>query len=366
MRSAGKIDKVFFAFVLVICVFGLASLFSASAPLGIANFNSPYYFVGRQLLFGFLPGIAAVLFINYLGYEKLRNLSWIIYAISLVFLALSVMPGFGVVINGSRNWLRVGGFTFQPSEISKLAVVIILAYLLSAKKYDWSDWQQSLLPLFAILAPTLGLVLFQDLGTFSIIIMAVLAMLILAKMPFKYLAVISLIGVVCFSALVWTAPYRAKRITTFLHPELDPKGQGYQINQSFLAVGSGGLWGLGYYNSRQKYQYLPEVNSDMVFSIVAEEDGFVVSTIVVIILLLFLWRGLKIARSTPDEFGSLLVSGIMVWFGWQAFLNIGGAVGALPLTGVPLPFVSHGGSALAVALAGAGVVMNVSREAKLG
>ena len=171
-------------------------------------------------------------------------------------------------------------------------------------------------------------------------------------------------GAAAFILLVIAAPYRAQRLTVFMHPELDPQGVGYQMNQAFLAAGSGGFWGLGFGHSRQKFQYLPEVNSDSVFAIVAEENGFFISTIVVLLMLLLGWRGLKIAKSTSDDFGRLLVSGIMVWYLWQSFLNVGAIVGALPLTGVPLPFVSHGGSALMVILFGMGIVANVSKSAK--
>ena len=187
-------------------------------------------------------------------------------------------------------------------------------------------------------------------------------MLYLAEVPKKYLAVMGLVGLLVMGGMVMAAPYRLQRLTTFLHPELDPQGQGYHINQAFLAIGSGGVWGLGLGHSRQKFQYLPEVSADSIFAVIAEETGFIFSIAFLVLILLIGWRGLKIAKQAPDEFGTLLTAGVVVWFVWQSFLNIGAMVGILPLTGVPLPFVSHGGSAMLVALTAVGMVASVSKK----
>ena len=237
------------------------------------------------------------------------------------------------------------------------------AYLLSDQRRNFSDWETGLLPVLILLAPPLILVGAQpDLGTLSILVMIIFSMLFLAKVNKLYLIILGLLGVVVFIAMVWAAPYRAQRLTTFLHPELDPQGVGYHINQAFLAIGSGGWTGLGLGHSRQKFQYLPEVSADSIFAVIAEESGFIISTVLIILILLIGWRGLHIAKNAPDDFGRLLASGITVWFVWQSFLNIGAMVGILPLTGVPLPFVSHGGSALAVSLAAVGVVAGISKK----
>jgi len=226
-----------------------------------------------------------------------------------------------------------------------------------------ADWRAGLLPVLFFVLPLLVLVLLQpDLGTLSILVMIILAMLYLAEVPRKYLAVMGLIGAVVMAGMIFAAPYRLQRLSTFLHPELDPQGVGYHINQAFLAVGSGGVWGLGLGHSRQKFQYLPEVSADSIFAVIAEETGFIFSAGLVILILLIGWRGLKIAKKAPDEFSTLLVAGVMVWFVWQSFLNIGAMVGVLPLTGVPLPFVSHGGSAMLVALLAVGMVASVSKH----
>jgi len=281
-------------------------------------------------------------------------------------LFLIFVPGLGLAINNSRSWLSLGGFSFQPSEFAKLSIIVMVASLLADRKLDWSNWRTSLLPILAVIAPSVLLILIQpDIGTLSIIVVSIFAMLFLARIPGQQLFTLGLLAIICFGGLIAVAPYRVERLTTFLHPELDPRGVGYQVNQAFLAIGSGGFWGLGLGHSRQKFQYLPEVSSDSIYAVIGEELGFIVSAGLVVLILLLGWRGLKIARGAPDDAGRLMAGGIMVWFVWQSFLNIGAMVGALPLTGVPLPLISHGGSALLITLASMGVVMNISKVSKI-
>ncbi len=365
-RTVGRADRVLMLYIGILVIFGIAALMSASAPLGYAKFNDSYFYVKRQLLNGLLPGAILFLILSKINYRVLAKTGWVIYGGAIILLLLVFIPGLGLVINNSRSWAHLGTFlSFQPAEFAKLAVIIMLAKLLTEKNRDWNDWQSSLLPVLSVIAPAILLVLLQpDIGTLSILVVTIFMMLYAARIPNRYLVFLGLAGVVCFMGLVAAASYRSDRLTTFLHPELDPLGRGYQINQAFLAVGSGGTWGLGWGQSRQKFQYLPEVNADSIFAVVAEENGFLISTIFVLVIVLLTARGFKIGKGAPDEFGYLLVAGIMVWFIWQSFLNIGAMVGALPLTGVPLPFVSHGGSALMAMLGGMGVVVNVSKEAK--
>jgi len=290
-------------------------------------------------------------------------MSWVFYFGSIALMAMVFFPGVGLELNGSHSWLNIFGYSFQPAEMAKLGLVVTAAALLSNKKRDLQDWQNGLLPVLVILAPILVLVLAQpDVGTLSILVIILFAMLFVAKVPKMYLFVLGVLGAAVLVAMVFAAPYRLQRLTVFLHPELDPQGIGYHINQAFLAIGSGGFWGLGLGNSLQKYQYLPEVSADSVYAVLAEELGFLFAAGLIVLILATVWRGLKIAKTTEDDFGRLLVVGIMSWFAWQSFLNIGAMVGVMPLTGVPLPFVSHGGTALMTALAAAGIVANVSRE----
>ncbi|MFA6547718.1 MAG: putative lipid II flippase FtsW [Candidatus Magasanikbacteria bacterium] len=362
-RTESTIDKVFLLYVGILLVFGLAALMSASGPLAYGKFHDSFFYIKRQIIFGLLPGLVLGCFLIKLNYEKWRKLSWLPYFLTVILLVLVLIPGIGQSINGARSWINIFGFGFQPSEVAKLVMIIFAAYLLSDRKRNLQDWQMGLLPILTLLAPVILLVLFQpDIGTLSILLVILFAMLLEAHVPKKYLVVLGLFAAGAFVFLVFLKPYRLERITIFMHPELDPQGVGYQINQAFLAVGSGGFWGLGIGQSRQKFQYLPEVNADSIFAVIAEETGFLISSCVVILILLIGLRGLKIAKNTNSEFGRLIVVGIVVWLVWQSFLNIGAMVGVLPLTGVPLPFVSHGGSALMAELAAVALVLNISKQ----
>ena len=362
-HSVKKCDRLLLIYLGILVVFGLVALISASAPVGYEKFNDTYFFVKRQILFGIIPGIVLFLLLERIRYGAWSKWGWMVYGFSLLLLLLVFIPPFGVALNGSRSWIAIGGHTFQPSELAKLAVIIMAASLLSEKGRDFTDWKNGLLPVLGILTPAFLLILLQpDVGTLSILVVIVFVMLYLARIPKVYLTVLGLLGIIAFAGLMLAAPYRVQRLTVFLHPELDPQGMGYHINQSFLAIGSGGFWGLGLGHSRQKFQYLPEVSADSIFAVIAEETGFIISAGLVVLILLICWRGFLIAKKAPDDFGRLLVGGIITWITWQSFLNIGAMVGVLPLTGVPLPFVSHGGSALIIALAGMGLVAGVSRE----
>ncbi len=363
MASSEKFfDRVFLIYIVVMVVFGLAALTSASGPLAFGNFGDSFYFVKHQLILGIIPGLLLGYFLFKVDFEKWRKVSWLVYGFAILLLALVFVPGVGAVINGGRNWIRILGFNFQPSEVFKLAMIFFAAHLLSDRKRNLEDWQMGLLPILTLLAPGILLVLFSDVGTLSIILMILLAMLFEAKVPKRYLMFLGCLAIAAFGVLIYLKPYRLQRITIFMHPELDPKGIGYQVNQAFLAVGSGGFWGRGVGQSIQKYQYLPEVNSDSIFAVIAEETGFLFSSLLIFLIVLVCLRGLKIAQQSHSEFGRLLTVGVVVWLGWQSFLNIGAMVGLLPLTGVPLPFISHGGTAMLAELAAVGLVLNVSKK----
>ncbi|OGH94977.1 MAG: cell division protein FtsW [Candidatus Magasanikbacteria bacterium RIFOXYD2_FULL_41_14] len=366
VASKHKADTVFISLILIIVVFGLVALTSASGPSAYEKFGDSYFLLKRQIVFGLLPGLVLFFLLSRYDYERWKKLSWLIYGVTIVALLLVFLPNIGLTLNGARSWVNIGPYSFQPAEIAKLGVIMSTAYLLASKRFNLDDWQTGLIPVLAILFPPLLLILLQpDIGTLSILVVILFCMLYVAKVPINYLIILGLLGVTVFGALIWSAPYRVERLTIFLHPELDPQGIGYHINQAFLAIGSGGFWGLGLGHSRQKFQYLPEVSADSIYAVMAEELGFVVAAGFIILILVIGWRGLRIAKHAPDEFGSLIVVGVITWFVCQSFLNIGAMVGIMPLTGVPLPFVSHGGSALAAALAGAGIIANVSRQSNL-
>lgn len=359
-------DKPFIFILATIILFGIIMLASASSPIGYAQFNSPYYFIKSQILFGLLPGLLAFYICLHIRSDIWRKFSFAIYIFSIILLVAVLIPGLGLTINGAQSWISIFNYTFQPSELSKLAIILLMSAYLSDSSRNLNNFKEGIMPVLLMLVPTIILIGLQpDIGTLSILAMVIFVILFIAGVPRFYLAILGLIAIVSFVALLFMAPYRVQRLTTFLHPELDPKGIGYQINQSFLAVGSGGMWGMGYGQSRQKYQYLPEVQADSIFAIIAEEMGFIFSLLFIGLFVFLGWRGLKIAKAAPDKYSYLITVGIITWFIWQSIMNIGSIVGAMPLTGVPLPFVSHGGSALVVGLASVGIVAQISKEAKI-
>lgn len=352
------------AFTLLVVV-GLITLTSAGSVVGFTKFDDNYFFIKRQLLLGFLPGVIAFLVLSKIDYRIWHKYMWHIYGLSVLLLVLVFIPGLGLTINGARSWISIGGFTLQPAELSKLGFVIFFAGYLAAIGKDIQELSRGFLPslLFAMI-PVFLLVIQPDTGTLAIFLAMIFTMLWTAGARYAHMIGLALAGIAGLGLMIWQAPYRVARFMTFLHPELDPLGIGYHINQALLAVGTGGLLGQGFGQSRQKFQYLPEVHSDSIFAIFAEEMGFVFAACLVLLFTAICMRGLKIAKNAQDDYGRLLVVGIIMWFIAQAFLNIGAMIGILPITGVPLPFVSHGGTALMVSLAGVGIIMSVSKMKK--
>ncbi len=366
-RTSGAIDYILLLIVGTIILFGLVMLLSASAPSGYAEFADSYYFVKHQIIFGLLPGIGALIAFSRISYAFWRKHAWNLLILSLVLLVLVFIPGLSAGIGSAHSWISVGGvFSVQPSEIVKLTFLFYLAAWLAGRdKHSVRDVHGGFLPFVGVLGTIMLLMILQpDVGTMSIIAAMSLVVYFVAGAPITYVTGLILAGVAGLALLITAAPYRAARFTTFLHPELDPQGIGYHINQALLAIGSGGIFGLGYGHSRQKFQYLPEVAGDSIFAVVAEEMGLIVAIITIGLFLLFLWRMLAIAKRAPDDFGKYVVVGVAAWIVIQAFVNIGSMVALMPITGVPLPFISYGGTSLAISLAAVGVVLNISKSQK--
>ncbi|MBF8280671.1 MAG: FtsW, cell division rane protein, cell division protein FtsW [Candidatus Magasanikbacteria bacterium] len=301
-----------------------------------------------------------------IDYHKFAKLAWPIFILAALLLVAVFIPGVGASFGKTRSWVQVGSlFSFQPAEIMKLAFIMITAHWLADHRDDLNNWLGVIKYLAFPAVVAVLLILQPDIGTLTIFGAITLALLFVANIPWKYLLTLLALGLGGLAVAIVSAPYRARRFMTFLHPELDPQGIGYHINQALLAIGSGGIFGLGYGHSRQKYQYLPEVNADSIFAVIGEELGFIFAAAFVIFLFILLARGIKIAKIAPDAFGRYLVIGIIVWITVQSFVNIAAMVGLLPLTGVPLPFVSAGGTALVAVLAAAGMVVNVSRQTRV-
>ncbi len=344
-------------------LFGLILLTSASAPVGLDRFGDSYFFIKRQLLYGVLPGLLLFFVALKMPSEYIKKSVFPVFCVVLVLMLLVFVPGIGSSFDtGNRSWVTLFGFSLQPSEILKLALVLFAALYLSRKK-NLAQFEEGFLPSLVMLSLPLVLVLMQsDVGTLSVLFVIIVAMLFFAGARMTHIGLLCAVGLAGISVLIMIAPYRLARFTTFLHPELDPQGQGYHINQAYLAIGSGGLFGRGLGHSLQKFQYLPEVHADSIFAVLAEEMGYIVSVLFLVLLVFIIVRMFRIARLQDDQFSQLAVAGIATWIAVQSFLNIGAIVGLLPLTGVPLPFVSHGGTALMTALAGIGIVLNYSRR----
>ncbi len=360
-RSA---DHVLLIYFVILLIFGLLMLTSASAPIGYDKFGDKYFFIKRQLLFGFLPGLIGFIIASKISYQFVKKIAFPAFLFSTLLLLLVFIPGLGATLGtGSKSWLVFGSYSFQPAEFAKLGIIFFLAAYIAIQKDNLYNLQTGFLPTLGIALLPVGLVVLQpDIGTSSILFVIIFGMLFLAGSRLVHILGLALAGVLGFITMILIAPYRAARLTTFLHPELDPLGIGYHINQAFLAIGTGGWFGLGLGHSRQKFEYLPEVHADSIYAVISEEMGFVFASLLVVLLILIAYRGLQLAKKSEDKFGQLLVAGIIIWFMAQSFLNIGAMVGVLPLTGVPLPFVSHGGTALIIAMTAVGLLMNVSKN----
>lgn len=356
-------DRPFLALLGGLVLLGLILLASAASPTGFVRFHDSYYFLKHQMIFGLIPGIIGFAITSRIPYGTYRRFAGAMLLVSLVLLLSVFIPGLGTDLGTfAKQWIVLGPLTLQPSELVKLTFLFyIAAWMEKRTEHEIRDVHSGLIPFGIVLSVVMGLLLLEhDTGTLGVIVAMALGVYFVAGAPMKYFALFGGGGAVLFGLLMKFSPYRAARFMTFLHPELDPRGVGYHINQALLAVGSGGFFGRGYGHSLQKFQYLPEVSGDSIFAVIAEELGFVLTTAFLVLYVAFLQRGMHIAMKAQDGFGRYLAAGVMCWIAAQALFNIGAMVGVLPITGVPLPLVSYGGTALAVTLTALGVVVNVS------
>ena len=321
MKESGKTVYLLLAYFIILLVFGLVMLSSASAAVGHEQFGDAYFFIKRQMLYGVLPGLFLFFFFSKFSYQKLKRFSLPFFVLSILLLLLVFVPGLGSSYGTvNRSWLNFWGFSFQPAELAKLALIIYGSALLVNKGKEILDFKSGFLTVLGIGGIPLILVVLQpDVGTLVILFAILISLLFVAGARGSHIFGLAAVGVIAFIIMIAIAPYRMARLTTFLHPELDPQGIGYHINQAFLAVGSGGFWGRGYGNSLQKFQYLPEVAADSIYAIIAEEMGFIFAVGLVVLLFLIMLRGLKLAKNAEDNFGKMLVFGITIWFTAQSF-----------------------------------------------
>lgn len=352
-------------FLITIGILVIAGFFIfTSASLGLlaregARFSSVAF---NQIFFGIFLGTIALFITSNIRYRWWRKYSLYIFLFSLGITMLVFVPGIGIEFSGAKRWILIGPFSFQPAELLKLAFVIYFAAWLSGVRTMIHTFRYGLLPVL-ILFSVVGLVLLSqpDTGTFLVIGVTGVAMYIAAGARWRDIFYLGGIGVFGITTLAFLRPYIMNRLLIFFNPSLDPLGTSYQIQQSLITIGSGGLWGRGFGQSIQKFSFLPEPIGDSIFAVAAEEFGFLGGTVIIGLFLFLAYRGFKIATKSQDYFGGLLVIGIVILIVFQSFTNIGSMLGVLPLTGLPLLFISHGGSALLLALGGAGIVLNVSK-----
>lgn len=358
--KGGKPDLILFLAVIILLSLGLVMVFSASSVMGLADAGNPYYYVQRQSILA-VAGLIMLFILMKVDYHIFQPLALPGLVISLVLLVLVLFVGSGT--GGATRWIRIAGFNLQPSEISKLIMVNYTAVYLANKRDKARKFLQGLLPILVITAAQFGLIMLEpDFGTAAALVFTVLVILFAGGVHLGQLLMVGTMALPVLIYLLTMKEYRVKRLFAFINPWADPTDTGWNVIQSLLAIGSGGLFGLGLGRSRQKFSYLPEHHTDFIFAILCEELGFIGGVSVLILFFIIAWRGLRIAMRAPDLYGTLLAIGITSMIAFQALLNIGVVTGSLPVTGIPLPFISHGGSSLLVSLAGMGILLNISRQ----
>jgi cell division protein FtsW len=363
--SKWKVDKPFVISVAILMVTGFFIFSSASLGL-LAKSGVKYSNVAfTQTFFGLFMGSIAMLVVSRLNFKLWRKYAFYIFLVAIVLNILVLIPGIGVEHGGARRWFIIQGISLQPAELLKLAFVIYFSAWAASMKEKMNTFRQGFLPMIILFAVCAGLLLLQpDTDNFLMIIASGLAIFITAGGKWKYVGFLILAGILSLTVLAFARPYIMQRITTFIHPETNSQGAGYQIQQSLIAIGSGGIFGRGFGQSVQKFNFLPEPIGDSIFAVAAEEFGFVGSVVLILMFVFFGTRGLKIAARVPDLFGRLVIVGIVIMIVAQAFVNIGAMLGVLPLSGITLPFVSHGGTSLFITLLEVGIILSISKTQK--
>ena len=346
-------DKKLFFLVIALVVLGIVAVADVSAPQSLNNYGNKFYLLKEQVISAAI-GVTLFFVISRIKYTFWEKSATPLFFVSLGFLVLVLVQQFGISALGARRWISFGQINFQPSELIKFTIGIYFAKLAAGNK-----------PPLAYLIPlglVAGLIMLQpDLGTTLIVLIIGFSQIFVADVSLLYVLGSVGVGVVATTLLILFSPYRKARLLTFLESTGDPLGSSYHIRQILLALGSGGIFGVGFGASRQKYLFLPEASTDSIFAVIAEELGLIGALAIIFLFVFFVFRGLRIAKNAPDRFSSVLATGISAWIGGQAFLNIGSMVSLVPLTGIPLPFISYGGSSLVMILSACGILLNISK-----
>ena len=357
-----KIDKYILISVIILSLFGLLMIYSSSTIWAEYKFNDPYKFLKTQGIF-LIIGYILIYIISNIPYQTYLKYSNTILISCIILLILVLIPGIGTVRNGSRSWFGIGSLGIQPSEFAKLGIIIFTSKYLTNNKMK--DIKTSVLPILSIVLLIFGLIMLQpDFGTGIIIVMTIIVLLYISGVKMNFFIKLGILGLIGIITLIIMAPYRLKRIISFINPWADPLGSGFQIIQSLYAIGPSGLLGAGLGNSVQKHFYLPEPQTDFIFSIISEELGFMGVIIVTTLFITIIYRGLKTSMKQVDNFSKYLSFGLTFSLAFQAILNLMVVVGLIPVTGVTLPFLSYGGSSLLISMTSIGILLNISRYSK--
>jgi len=356
----GQADYLLLVATVMLLIVGLLAVYTASFAIAYNEFGDANFFVKRQVVFA-MVGLVALVFFMQMDYQFLRTLSVPMLLLALTLLLLVLTP-IGVEHNGARRWLDVGPIEFQPSEFAKLAIIVYISAWLSSRDGDITQFSLGFVP-FVILLGVIGALILSepDMGTTIIIVLVACTLFFVAGAPISHLALLLIVGASISACTIMLRDYQVDRLSSFLSAEADPQGNGFQILQLLIALGSGGPFGLGWAESRQKHLYVPGSQTDGVFAILGEELGFVGLLCILAIFAFLIIRGLRVTLRSRDNFALLLGIGVVSWIGYQTFINIAGITRTIPLTGVPLPFLSYGGSALIMVMAGIGILLSISR-----
>ena len=357
-----KSDHLLFLATLVLVCLSIVMVYSASAVLAMEKYHQPYFFLTKQLMWATL-GLALLWVVMRIDYRIYREPVFIWTCLGVVALCLIAVM-FSPPVNNARRWFSVGGLGIQPSELAKLAAIFFIADLLERRMHRINEIGYGLLPIAVVIGALVGLILIEpDFGTAMTLALIAAVMVFAAGLNYKYIFGAILLGLPAIAMVAMGADYRRRRLLTFLNPWEDPLGDGFQVIQSLIAVGTGGITGRGLMKGVQKLFYLPEPHSDFIFSVISEELGLIGATLVIVCFCVITWRGLRVALRAPDSFGSFLALGLTTMVAVQAFVNMSVVLSLMPTKGIPLPFVSAGGSSLLINLMGMGVLLNVSQHA---
>ncbi len=349
----------------IIIVFGIIMLSSATSVKAYLEHGSSYFYFKRQL-FGLALGLIAFWFFSRVDYRFWKKYAIWFLAFSILLLVLVFIPGLSATYGKARSWIEVFGFSLQPSEFVKIFFLLYLATWLENREKKLHDVSQGIGPFVVILGLIGFLMILQpDVGTLSIIAITSLLVYFVGGGKIIHIITILIIGGLIFSLMIYMKPYQMDRFKCVFDPSFSSDDKCYQTNQSLIAVGSGGFFGRGLGESRQKFMYLPEVEGDSIFSVIAEETGFIVCSLLVVLYIYIFYRGYLISKYAPDKFGRILALGIVSWINIQMFLNVGGMINIVPMTGLPLPFISYGGSAILSSLIAMGILVNISKQTRL-